>query len=134
MWNQGGFNQGGFNQGGYPNQGFNQGGYPNQGFNQGGFNQGGYPNQGFNQGFNQGGYPNQVNQGFNQGLLDPNRVYHIRTALHQDRVLDISQGGKTTKGQIVIWSRNGGANQKFRVVPGNGGYQIVNAANTNVTI
>ena len=115
-------------------------GWGNQQQQQGWGNQPQKPNQG------QQGWGNQPNQGFQQnqgfgqqhqgtfgttsntssGLFNPNQDYQIVTALDNDRVLDISQANNASKFQVILWSKNGDKNQRFRFREvGGGKYMIV---------
>ena len=121
-WNQQGGQQGqqGWNQG-------QQGGQ--QGWNQG--QQGGQ--QGWNQQGQQGqqswGQQGQQGWGGNQGassLFAPGLDYIITSALDNSKALDVSLGTDKSKYHLLLWSRHGNNNQRFKIREvGGGKYQIL---------
>lgn len=142
--NQGWGGQGqGQGQQGWGNQG--QQGWGQQGHQQGGQGWGqqgqqgqqGWGQQGQNQGWGQQGQQNQgwgqnQNQGFSgqtTSLFNANQDYVLVTALDNDKVADVSQGNDNTRFKLILWSKSGDKNQRFRIrAAGNGKYQILSNA------
>lgn len=131
-WGQQGQQQGWGQQGQQHQQ---QGGWGQQGTQQQGWGQQGTQQQGWGQ----QGQQQQWGQGFNQGgqsLFNPNQYYEIESALDNDKVLDVSMSNKIgNKFKMIIYKRNNGQNQRFRLVNvGGDRYQMLVNLNGNYAV
>lgn len=123
-------------QGGWGQQGQQgQGGWGQQGQQgQGGWGQQGQQGQQGSwgqQGQQQGNWGQQV-QG---GAFNPNQDYLILTALDPNKALDVSQGNNSSKFKMLIWTKHGQKNQRFRFRQvGNGTYQILSLLGGTVEV
>ena len=162
-WNQGNQGQG-WGQGPQQGQGWGQGpqqGWGNQGPQQGWGNQG--PQQGWggqgqqgwggNQGQqqwggqgqqwggqgqqwgNQGGWNQQQGQGWGnqQDLFNPNMEYVITSAMNRDMALDVSQDPEEM-GKMILWSKHGEKNQRFRIRSQNGRHVIFSSLGATIEV
>jgi hypothetical protein len=59
-----------------------------------------------------------------EDALDAGKVYEI-VSVHSGLALDVTGKSKDDGAKIQQWAYGGGANQKWKLVPGSDGYEIV---------
>ena len=85
----------------------------------------------------QQGWGQQGQQQNFASLFDPNVGYIIASFVDNDRdkVLDVSQGSDQTRNQLILYSKSGHNNQKFKFrAVGNGKYQILSMAGGSLQV
>ena len=134
--------QGWGNQGqqGWGNQGQQGWGQGQQGWgNQGPQGQQGWGNQGPQQGWGgnqgqQGGWGNQGQQwGNQQDYFNSNMEYVITSAMNREMALDVSQDPDTF-GKVILWTKHGEKNQRFRLRNHNGRHVIFSSLGATMEV
>jgi hypothetical protein len=69
------------------------------------------------------------------GAFNPNQDYMILTALDPNKALDVSLGNDSSKFKMLIWTKHGQKNQRFRFRQvGGGTYQILSLLGGTVEV